>query len=236
MIRVALCERDREERERICSMLNRYRLSTEITEYDASEALFWDMETDGARYDLCFLPSGGAEISGRLRSIDGDTLLIFLSEGSARRGEETDGCTLGSVEKPVEEKALCSLLEKAAERLRRYKRRVMVITQRSHTRVLRFDDIEYVSSANHILRFYLRNGEEQTCYGRLDQAASQLDPEAFVRCHQSHVVNLTCVAGYSSKAFHMTSGAVIPISRSYTVPVRKAMEEYLFRRKGFDPA
>lgn len=236
MIRVALCERDREERERICSMLDRYQLSTEITEYDTSEVLLWDMETDGARYDLYFLPSSSAEISERLRGIDGDALLVFLSECGTQRREEPDSCTLGSAEKPVEEKTLCSLLERAAERLRRYKRRVIVITQRSHTRVLRFDDIEYVSSANHILRFYLRGGEEQTCYGRLDQAASQLDPETFVRCHQSHVVNLKCVTGHSSKAFHMTSGAVIPISRSYAIPVRKAMEEYLFRSKGFDPA
>ena len=236
MIRVALCERDREERERICSMLDRYQLSTEVAEYDASETLLWDMETDGARYDLYFLPSGGGEVSERIRGIDGDALFIFLSGGIARRREEADGCTLGSVEKPVEEKALRTLLEKAAERLRRYKRRVMVITQRSRTRVLRFDDIEYVSSANHILRFYLRGGEEQTCYGRLDQAVPQLDPETFVRCHQSHIVNLKCVAGHSPKAFHMTSGAVIPISRSYAVPVRKAVEEYLFRCKSFDPA
>lgn len=222
MIRAALCENSREERERIRAMLGRFQLTVELTEYESMEALFWDMETDGARYDLYLLPSGG-ENAGRLRAMDGEALMILLAEGK----EEPDGRALGSLEKPVEEKSLRPLLEKAAERLRQYKRRVMVIAQRGHTHVLRFEDIEYISSANHTLRFHLRNGEERSCYGQLDKVSAQLNPELFVRCHQSHVVNLAYVTGHTAKAFRM-SGTVIPISRSYALQARRALEEYLF--------
>lgn len=222
MIRAALCEDSREERERIRAMLGRFQLTVELTEYESMEALFWDMETDGARYDLYLLPSGG-ENAGRLQTMDGEALMILLAEEKG----EPDGRTLGSLEKPVEEKALRPLLEKAAERLRQYKRRVMVITQRGRTHVLRFEDIEYISSANHTLRFHLRSGEEYSCYGQLDKVSTQLNPELFVRCHQSHVVNLAYVTSHTAKAFRM-SGTVIPISRSYAPQARRALEEYLF--------
>lgn len=222
MIRAALCDGDKGERERLRSMLGRFQLTIEVTEYDAIEALLWDMETDGARYDLYMLPFGAGN-ADRLRAMDGEALMILLTEGNG----EPDGHALGSLERPVEEKALRPLLEKAAERLRQSRRRAVVIAQRGRTHVLRFEDIEYISSANHTLRFHLRSGEERICYGQLDKISAQLDPEIFLRCHQSHVINLAYVTGYAAKTFHMTS-AVIPISRSYAFQARKAVEEYLF--------
>ena len=228
MIRVALCDGDRGERERICAMLDQYQLSIEVTGYDAVEALLWDVETDGARFDLYFLPGKDRKAVQKLWTIDREAPVIFLSEGEVPCGKRTEERALGCLRRPVEGKSLRALLEKAAERLRRDRRRVVVITQRNRTHILRFEDIEYISSANHLLRFYLKNGEEQTCYGRLDQTAAQLDPETFVRCHQSHVVNLRWVTGHTSKTFHMSSGAVIPVSRSYSTAARRALEEYLF--------
>lgn len=222
MIRAALCEKSRETREELRSKLERFPLTVKLTEYDALEALFWDMETDAARFDLYLLPSGGACVD-RLRALDGEAPVILLSEGK----EAPDAGALGCLEKPVREKALLALLEKAAERLRQYKRRVMVITQRGRTQVLRFEDIEYISSANHTLRFHLHGGEERSCYGQLDKVAGQLNPELFVRCHQSHIVNLDYVRGHTAKVFQMTDG-VIPISRSYAPQARRALEEYLF--------
>lgn len=224
MIRAALCDGDKRERERLRSMLGRFQLTVEVTEYDAIEALLWDMETDGARYDLYILPFGADNVD-RLQTMDGEALLILLAENG--EGGESGAHAVGWLEKPVEEKALNALLEKAAERLRQYKRRVMVITQRGHTHVLRFEDIEYISSANHTLRFHLRSGEEYSCYGQLDKVSTQLNPELFVRCHQSHVVNLAYVTSHTAKAFRI-SGTVIPISRSYAPQARKALEEYLF--------
>lgn len=224
MIRAALCDADRGERERLRALLGRFQLAIEATEYDAMEALLWDMETDGARYDLYILPSG-AESVDRLRGLDGEAPLLLLAEEA--RGGEGDARAVGCLERPIEEKALYALLEKAAERLRQSRRRAVVIALRGRTHVLRFEDIEYISSANHTLRFRLRGGEEQTCYGQLDKISAQLDPELFLRCHQSHIINLAYVTGYTAKAFHMTS-AVIPISRSYAPQARKAVEEYLF--------
>ena len=225
MIRAALCDGDRGERERLRSMLERFQLTVKVTEYDAIEALLWDMETDGARYDLYLLPLG-AENVGRLRAVDGEAPLILLA-GDGTGGGESDVRTVGWLRKPVEEKALGALLEKAAERLRQYRRRAVVVAQRGRTYVLRFEEVEYISSANHTLRFHLCGGEERICYGQLDKISTQLDPELFLRCHQSHIINLAYVTGYTAKAFQLTS-AVIPISRSYALQARKAVEEYLF--------
>lgn len=209
-------------------MLKGYQLSVSVTEYDAAEALLWDMETDGVRYDLYFLPADDEEPTERLRATDGEALLVFLTEGGAARMKGYDAGVMGHLERTVGEGELYALLEKVMDRLRRNKRRVLVITQRNRTQVLRFEDIEYISSANHILRFYLRDGREQTCYGRLDQMVGQLDPELFARCHQSHVVNLSQVSEHTPKAFRMSGGAVIPISRSHALQARRALEEYLF--------
>lgn len=233
MIRAAICDGDRGERKEIRSVLEGSQLSLKVAEYDTVEALLWDMETDGPKYDLYIISADDGEGGERLRTADGDAALILLSEAGDAGREKQDARVVGWLERPVGERALLSLLEKAAKRFRWHKRRVIVITQRGRTRVLRFEDIEYISSANHILRFYLRGGEEQTCYGRLDQTVAQLDGETFVRCHQSHVVNLNWVAGHTAKAFQMSGGAVIPISRSYAAQARRALEEYLFLHQSY---
>lgn len=224
MIRAAICDSGKKERGALRAMLEKYQPPLDVVEYDSADALLWDAEAGEARYDLYFLDAGFASAAKRLQELDEDASIIFLSAEELPAGIQA----VGSLARPVGEPALGKMLERAAERLRRKKRQSVAIASRGVTHVLRFKDIEYISSTNHILRFHLRSGEERTCYGQLDKVVSQLDPELFVRCHQSHIVNLSCVTAHTTRAFHVPGG-VIPISRSYAVQAKRALDQYLFQ-------
>lgn len=59
---------------------------------------------------------------------------------------------------------------------------ILNVTFRGQSVVLRHADILYIDSSNHVLRFHMRDGQEYTSYGRLDEMQTQLASKLFVRC------------------------------------------------------
>ena len=227
MIRAAACGGSREERERLGAMLDA--LCLKLADYESAEALLWDVESGKRRYELYILDisSVALEEARRLRMLDDEGVFILLTDSGTVYEEAFGLYALSCLRKPVEEEKLLGVVRRAVRDLRSLDCRVLAVSWRGSTYLLRHQDIEYISSANHALRLHLQNGEERICYARLDKIAEQLPEDRFVRCHQSHMVNLCHVTGHTPRAFHMSGGAVIPISRGCAASARRAFEEYL---------
>lgn len=231
MIHAAICEDDAQERASLCALLNRCCPSLELSEYGSAETLLWDVESGKARFELYILDIyfpglSGLEAARRLRAIDEDALLVFVSYSEEFYRDAFEVYALNYLIKPVSEEALSAVIENAVRTLRRRKERTIAITSRGKVHLLRHDNIEYISSSNHTLLFHLHSGEERVCYDRLDRIAERLNNEDFLRCHQSHIVNLRHVLDLIPGGFRM-AGTVIPISRAYSRAAREAFHRYL---------
>lgn len=231
MMRVAICDTDAPERARLHAMLNRCPASLEISEYADAEALMWDVETGKAHFDLylldiCLPDLDGLEAARRIRGMDSEAALVFFSSSEEFYREAFEVYALNYFLKPVEQETLDVMVAYASKRLQERQERTLTINYRGHTHVLRYENIEYISSSNHTLLFRLHNGEERRCYDKLDKVDAQLDHDVFVRCHQSHIINLRYVRDRIPNGFRMTN-TVIPISRTYTVTAQKALNRYL---------
>lgn len=60
---------------------------------------------------------------------------------------------------------------------------------------------------------------------KLDELLSELDNH-LVRCHRSFVVNLNYLSSFNDTSLHLTTGTVIPISRTYLHTVRDKIAKY----------
>lgn len=232
MIRVALCDDTAADRIHLRSLLKNCAFPLEITEYSSGDELIWDVETEKVRFDIYLLDIyltgiSGVETAQRLRAVDDRALLIFTSTSEEFYREAFDVYALNYLVKPVEQGALDTAMRKAADELERQREKVLIISSRGRTQILRHDDIEYISSANHSLCFHMRGGEEHSSYGKLDTIAEQLTVDSFVRCHQSYIVNLLHVTGHAPKKFYIRD-VTIPVSRSYAVQAQEALNRYLF--------
>lgn len=232
MIRVAICDDNEFDLSRLRTALANCGIPLAITEYTSGETLLWDVETEKACFDIYLLDIyltgiNGVEIARRIRVLDEQALLVFVSSSEDFYREAFDVYALYYLLKPVEQAALNALMKKATLGMERQRKMTLPITYRGRTSVLRYDEIEYISSANHALCFHLRDGGERRCYGKLDEIISQLKSGSFIRCHQSYIVNLRYVLERVVEGFRMQH-TVVPISRAYAEEAQEAFNQYLF--------
>lgn len=232
MIRVAICDDNVSDLARLRTMLEGCGLSLTITDYACGENLLWDVETEKARFDIYLLDIylegiSGVEAARRIRAKDGCAALIFVSSSDSYYRDAFDLFATNYLIKPLKQTALNTVMMKAAEGIRRQRDLILPITYRGCTYVLKQKDIEYISSSNRMLSFYMVSGEEHVCYGKMDQITAQLKSGDFVRCHQSYIINLRYVLERTSNGL-LIGNTVIPISRSYAEEAEAAVNRYLF--------
>lgn len=232
MIQAAVCDDNPSDLSHIRALLQNCGIPLSITEYANAENLLWDIETNKARFDIYLLDIYLKEISGmdaarRIRALDENAVLIFTTSSRDFYQDAFQVYAFNYLVKPVEQSTLNTVMKKAAGAAQKLQEKVLPITYRGQTFLLRHEQIEYISSSNRILCFHLRDGIKRQCYGKLDEIAAQLKNEIFVRCHQSYIVNLHYVLERTTEGFRMES-TIIPISRSYAARVQEATNQYLF--------
>lgn len=231
MIQIAICEDDDKELAYIRSMLCQIKLSCHLTEYTSAEPMLLDVETGQKQYDIflldIYLPGqNGVEAARRIRAIDEQAVLIFLTTSEDFYREAFDLYAFHYLIKPVSLTDLTQVLLKAQD-LCATPEETLHITFRGQNTILRHTDISYIDSSNHALRFHTHDGQEYTSYGRLDEIQTQLSSELFVRCHKSFIVNLLHVDRMTREGFHI-GDTTVPISRTYAADAKEIYRRRLF--------
>lgn len=231
MIRIAICEDKDEDLMHLHRLLCQTKIPCDIAQYPSAEALFFDMETGQKEFDLFFLDiflpgQSGVDAARRIRAANEDAVLIFLSTSEDFYREAFDVYAFHYLIKPAKQEELTEVMQKAAKRIDLMEETLPIISHRQNVK-LRQADIMYISSANHNLTFYMKDGKEYTSYGRLDDCEAQLNPKLFVRCHKSFIVNLLHVDRLSRDGFYV-GDALLPISRSYAADAKERYHRRLF--------
>lgn len=169
----------------------------------------------------------GLDLARRLRALDADAAICFVSTSDAFYREAYDLYAVQYLVKPVSEGAIKQLLERVARNLARDKEQSLCFKRGGQTGLIPYSKILYISSREHTISIYCKDGTVQECKGKLDEIAQQVCGDVFVRCHQSFLVNMyqiDCLNGYD----FMVAGCQIPISRRYYAEVKRRYQEVLF--------
>ena len=190
MIRVAIVEDEAAVRDQLMGYVQRY-----MRQYDAQIEV--TMFTDGVEilegyrpvYDIIFLDVemqhlDGMETASRIRALDSDVLLIFITNMAqyAIKGYEVDA--LDYVLKPVSYGAFCTKLSRAVQRVQRRKGgQVALQLSGGGMQLLDTGDILYLETRNRML-YYHTATQEYAVRGSLAGAEKQLAAYHFARCNQ----------------------------------------------------
>jgi DNA-binding LytR/AlgR family response regulator len=91
---------------------------------------------------------------------------------------------------------------------------------------MRLDDIYYFMSSGRKCSI-VNKGADSEFYAKLDEVESRLDPEQFVRVHQSYIVQLKYIKSLTRDGLTMNNGLFVPISQKRYVGVKKQFMHYL---------
>lgn len=231
MIRLAICEDNKNDLAHLLHILSQTKPLCDITEYQNAESMLDDLETCGKQFDLflldIYLPGmTGIEAARRIRVQNKNALLVFLTTSEDFYREAFDLYAFHYLLKPVQKESLAEVLQKAADIIDKPEE-TLRISFGGEDHILRQPEISYVSSSNHILLFHMQNGTEHTSYGKLDEIQPRLSEHCFLRCHKSFIVNIRHVTKLTKEGFYIED-TLIPISRTYAAIAREGYKKLLF--------
>ena len=235
-IKIAICDDDKEDIERLKAALLAFDSSFEITTYTNGEVLIADFIDDKLIVDILFLDIYMPEIDGvttaqKIRRQYPDIKIIFLSSSNEFYQQAYELFAFNYILKPFEKERLYGVLERALNEIGKEQRHKLNFRYKSVSYCVNCRDILYLESQNKIILLHMSDQSILQYYGKLDEIIHELPDKAFLRCHQSFIVNLFHINEMGEKHFRVGEN-LIGISRKYLNNSKDKYYEHLFTNMG----
>ena len=239
MMRIAICDDQKSERETLKHFLKQYFSKTDyacqIDEYAGGEALVADYEEDGGNWELVFLDifmkgMDGMQAARAIRKMDAQVPLVFLTSTPDYALEGYDVRAIGYLMKPLAVERASALLRNFLQQEYSGPQQTLLVREGARGARISYREILYVESRNTTLRVHTLNGQEHRIYRKLDEVEQELAGRTFLRCHQSFLVNLAHVRAAERDHFVMSTGEPIPLRQRDAKKLRDAYFSYLFQQ------
>ena len=230
--KIAICDDEAEQRQYLLDIVMAWARKkchlVEVKQYRKAEDFLFDYEEE-KDFDILLLDIEMSEVTGieLAKVVRKDSLavqIIFVTGFYEYFSDGFDVAALHYLIKPVDERKLCPVLDKAVQNLAYRQRSVLVTTSDADVKVL-LADILYVEAENVYVVVHTKRGNYRTRMS-LAKFVEQLD-ETFFKVHRSFVVGLKYVKKITKTEITMINGDIVPISRKVYDEVHSALIKYL---------
>ena len=232
MIKIAICDDERELREATAARLREYFAEEAlIAPFESGEALLRAVREENCRYQLAVLDIELGEMNGiavgeALNRLLPTCQIIYLTGYLDYAPDAYATRHTYYVYRPTMEKHLPLALQKAMTALAEAENGQLVLPQKGGQLVLEKREILPPGAA--------AAGDQAVPGGRAMRdhrpeaggAAGTAGDPAFLRCHNSFAVSLDHAAVFRRESFLMRDGTVVPISHGYYPAVREQFRKY----------
>lgn len=217
MLQIAVIEDSTQELTVLQNSLDRYSKERgetfKITTFHEATTF---LEGYRAQYDMVFMDielpwMNGLEAARRLRELDQQVVLIFVTNMAqfAVKGYEVDA--LDYIVKPVKYVPFCAKLDRAIRRCSTQSESIVIHSAGGNVRML-LRDVLYIEAQGHRLTWHTEQGE-YPAGGTLRETEEQLRSKGFLRCDKGYIVNQRQIAQVVGYDLVLMNGDRLPISR-----------------------
>ena len=233
---IAVCDDNLSDREIIRQQLSIYFsdrfIEYNIDSYENGVNLIYSIE-DGEYYDIIFLDMymdklNGIQVAEKLRNMNYKGKIIFLTVTSKYAVESYDVEASGYLVKPHDIDKISMVLDRVLsnyENVHTYQ-----IKKRNSVIQVLYSEIEYIESSNSKCILHRTDGNEYTIYKKLNDIEEEINHRAFLRCHQSYLVNMNKIESVEND-FTMKSGDVVPIRTRNLNEIKKEYYNFSIRNE-----
>ncbi len=207
MLRVAVCDDEPEITKELAAMVRERLPECETVCCFSGGALLERGPFDIIFLDIKMERMNGIETAKRLRSLNDEAIIIFITSAKEYVFEAFDVMAFHYLLKPVNELKLEEVLTRAVNEARRKavkENKRLFIKTKGRGFTVNFDDILFVESAGRKLLLHTERGT--VCfYGTMTKLEKQLG-DGFYRSHRGYLVNLSVVAEYDAENIFFANG------------------------------
>jgi DNA-binding LytR/AlgR family response regulator len=228
---IAICDDEREQSEHlsrlVLSWAKRRGRGVRLISFQSAKALLFGLEDSGGAdillLDIQMPDMDGMTLAKRLREAGDKTQIVFIT-GFADwilEGYEVDA--LHYLLKPVDERKLFEVLDKAVTRIAEEGRSLQLTADGTATRVP-VGEIIYAEAFSHYVEIHTINGDIRVkmTLGALEEQLG----EGFFRCHRSYIAGLKYVRSVSRTSVILENEVDLPLSRKLYDAANEAFIKY----------
>ncbi len=214
MYSVTIIDDDRAQRELLAAMVMRSPAAARLEFMDPAAAATdaaGPLSADIALVDIDLgedLPSGIDLVRDTAAN---KTQVIYVTGYVDYASDVYETAHVGFLIKPVDQQRLNDALERAIARLDQDAAGDFVVHAGGSTLRVTPRRVAYIESNRRKLQIHEGERVIET-YGKLSDVAQAL-PAGFARCHQSFLVNLSCVEAIRANELVLTDGTLLPVSQ-----------------------
>jgi len=184
------------------------------------DIVFLDIEMDGM---------SGLEAGQRLRSVDRNVIIIFLTNHQQYVFKSFRIEPFDYIVKPARNGKLLKVLNRA---IKKYKEQHYIIDFKwqENSYALRTCDVVYLESdLRHVT--FVTGDNRYKCVGKLDEYEKRLTPYGFLRCHKSFLVNMSYIKSIEKNEIITALGYNIDMSARRKQDCLNTFNEYILKYK-----
>lgn len=201
-----------------------------IDEFTSGEALL--RQFSAGKYDLIFLDIymggiSGVETAKRIRSIDKNVMLVFVTTSNEFASESYAVKAIFYLLKPIRSDSIKQLAETLAQQMQNT-RSVAALPDGT---VIPLSSLVYTSCSGHYVNVYLVGSEPlkiRTTHKIMYEALSKY--EGIISCNKGVLVSLANVAKLDGENFTMINGDTVPISRRKMTQIKNDYTRFVLNR------
>jgi len=233
---VVICEDERIYLKSISEKIQHWmrihnREDVQILYFSSTEDLLeqWDkLSADLLLLDIQFTNElNGMELAKHIRKTDEQIPIVFITSLDTFVYEGYTVSALRYLRKPVRYEEIAECMDIAYKQYTLNHNRFFAASEGSHRFLIAYQDILYFEARSPYTVVRLKDDQEELKLRmRFSELPARLNPELFVQCHRSYLVNVAHVRGIKRNELLMSNQDVLPISRPYLAGINQAFDRY----------
>ncbi len=233
MLSIAVCDDEVIEccgmAKRIKEIMEEMKIPCIIRQFQSGRELLQALESfDIIFLDIIMQDLDGMKTAQLFRKKASDKILIFVSSSREYVFEAYDVEAFQYLLKPVEDRKLKKVLQKAVGKTERRSQEFLIVSRERQKKKLYLDEIYYFEIKGRVVDVHGTEGIF-TYYEQIGELEDKLRDKGFFRCHKSYLINLKYVCGYNRQEVILENGEKIVIAKrrydKFVQEVLKAMRE-----------